>query len=32
VETLLGEGLSEEEIRRMFEAELFYPEQLAARE
>jgi GntR family transcriptional regulator len=32
VETLLREGLSEEEIRRMFEAELFYPEQLAARE
>jgi len=28
VEALKGEGWSEEEIRRMFEAELFYPEQL----
>jgi len=31
VEGLGREGWSEEEIRRMFEAELFYPEQLATK-
>src|SRR5580700_5226502 len=30
VEALQNEGLSAEEIRRLFEAELFYPEQLEA--
>jgi GntR family transcriptional regulator len=31
VETLGREGWSEDEIRRMFEAELFYPEQLTGK-
>ena len=31
VETLRREGWSEDEIRRMFEAELFYPEQLTTK-
>jgi GntR family transcriptional regulator len=31
VETLGHEGWSEDEIRRMFEAELFYPEQLTVK-